>query len=74
MESYRGTMKNFLEKLNLQSQKENKYDTEQLEPHKDRVKSKNEYDFNCLVTNLSVIDLNFKFESQSLLKIKMSVN
>ena len=71
MKSYRGTMKDFLEELKLGSQKENKYDTE---PHKERLKSENEYDFNCLVTNVYVNDSNLKYESISLLKMKMSIN
>jgi len=53
-------MKDFLEELKLGSQKENKYDTE---PHKERLKSENEYDFNCLVTNVYVNDSNLKYES-----------
>ena len=69
--SYKGTMKDFLEELKLESQKENKYDTE---PHIERLKSENEYDFNCLVTNVYVNDSNLKYESVSLLKMKMSIN
>ena len=71
MESYRGTMKDFLRKLSYEYQKENKYDTQ---IHKEMLKSVNEYGFDCFVTNLSVIDSNLEFESLSLLKIKMSAN
>lgn len=73
MESYRGTMKDFLRKIRSESlaQKENKYDTQ---IHKEMLKSVNEYGFDCFVTNLSVIDSNLEFESLSLLKIKMSAN
>jgi|ETNvirnome_2_300_1030623.scaffolds.fasta_scaffold00089_44 hypothetical protein len=58
LESYKGTMKDFLEKIKLECTKENK---------KDRLKSENEYDFNCLVTNVYVNDSN-------LIKMKMSIN
>ena len=71
MESYRGTMKDFLRKLSSEYQKENKYDTQ---IHKEMLKSVNEYGFDCFVTNLSVIDSNLEFKSLSLLKIKMSAN
>jgi len=70
MKSYRGTMKNFLEKLRSEYQKENKYDTQ---IHKEMLKYVNEYRFDCFVTNLSVIDSNLEFESLSV-KIKMSAN
>tara|TARA_R100001530_G_scaffold100401_1_gene69778 strand:- start:306 stop:521 length:216 start_codon:yes stop_codon:yes gene_type:complete len=65
LEPYKGTMKDFLGKIKLEYTKENK---------KDRLKSGNEYDFNCLVTNVYVNDSNLKYESISLLKMKMSIN